>query len=250
MESSDGSVVPSGPGGMSEAGRITGVFWEPKPVFADLAARPRWWVPMILVVVLAVVYVAAFSQVVGWRTFMEHEIANNSRLQELPAAQREAIINQQTSIAGVMGYAGSVVGGVVTLLLVAGVLLLLFKLAAGAVDLSFRQALALVCYAWLPFVLYQGLALIALFYTNPADFDLKNPLPFNIGWFLDPSSTPAWLVSTAGSLDLFSFWVMALIALGFSVAVKKASYGKAFSVVFAGWFGWVLLKAGGAALTG
>lgn len=250
MESADGSVSAPESGGMSEAGRIAGVFWEPKPVFEDLAARPRWWVPMILVVVFGLVYVAAFSQVVGWRTFMENEIANNSRLQELPAEQRQAIIEQQSKIAGVMGYAGAAVGGVVTLLLVAGVLLFGFKLAAGAVDLTFRQSLAIVCYGWLPFVLYQILALIALFYTNPADFDLRNPLPFNIGWFLDPSSASAGLVSAASSVDLFSFWVMALLALGFSVAVKKASYGKAFSIVLGAWFVWVLLKAGGAALTG
>ena len=250
MESADGSASAAGPSGMSEAGRIAGVFWEPKPVFADLATHPRWWVPMILVVVLGLVYVAAFSQVVGWRTFMENEIANNSRLQQITAEQREAIVEQQSKIAGVMGYAGAVVGGVVTLLLVAGVLLFGFKLAAGAVDLTFRQALAIVCYAWLPFVLYQGLALIALFNMNPADFDLRNPLPFNIGWFLDPSSTSAGLVSAASSVDLFSFWVIALMALGFSVAVKKVSFGKAFSVVFGAWVVWVLLKAGGAALTG
>jgi len=27
---------------LSEAGRITGVFFEPKKAFADIGARPRW----------------------------------------------------------------------------------------------------------------------------------------------------------------------------------------------------------------
>ena len=41
---------------MSEVSRITGVYLEPKTAFADIVARPRWYVPLILMVVAAWVF--------------------------------------------------------------------------------------------------------------------------------------------------------------------------------------------------
>jgi hypothetical protein len=39
--------------GMSEISRLAGVFFEPKKAFADIAARPRWIVPLLLMIVSA-----------------------------------------------------------------------------------------------------------------------------------------------------------------------------------------------------
>ena len=60
---------------MSEAGRLAGIFWEPKPVFESLDARPRFWVPLILTSVLAVLYIAAFSRVVGWESMLRRQLS-------------------------------------------------------------------------------------------------------------------------------------------------------------------------------
>jgi hypothetical protein len=56
---------------------------------------------------------------------------------------------------------------------------------------------------------------------DPDDFDLKNPTGFNIGFYL-PHSAPAWLVSLGGSIDVFSIWIILLLATGLSVASKKS----------------------------
>jgi hypothetical protein len=238
------SVAPETPGGqMSELGRITGIFWEPKPVYENLVARPRWWVPLILTTLLAIVFVFAFSHIVGWDTFMAQEMAKNSRTQDMPEAQRQEIAAMQSRFVGIFSYFGAVLGTAGVLLIVAGSLLFLFKTASGGETTS-RQTFSIVCYSWLPFGLYQVLSLVALYFTNPADFDMRNPLPFNIGWFLDPSSSSAWLVALMSSIDIFSFWVMALLALGFTVVVKRMKFGKAFSMVFGAWFVFVLVKSG------
>jgi hypothetical protein len=55
-------------------------------------------------------------------------------------------------------------------------------------------------------------------------------------------------VSLLGSLDLFSFWTMILMALGYSAtSPKKISVGSAFFTVFACWALYVLCKVGLAA---
>ena len=41
---------------MSEFSRLTGVFFEPGKTFADIAERPRWLVPLLLVIVAGVAF--------------------------------------------------------------------------------------------------------------------------------------------------------------------------------------------------
>ncbi len=249
MDSANATVDSGQPRPMSEPGRLIGMFWEPTAVFQDLAQRPRWWVPMLLVVAGSLIYTYAFSQIVGWRAFLEREFAQNERLQQMSAEMQRQIIQQQLGIVEVMSYVGALVGSVVVLVVVAALLLLVFKVAGGA-DLTFRHSFGITCYSWLPFVLYQALALVVMAFGRPEDFDLKNPLPFNPGWFLDPSASPAWLVALASSVDLFSLWALALLALGFSVATRKIKFGKAFTIVLLAWGIYVLLKTGWAALFG
>src|ERR1035438_7102125 len=43
-------AVDPQPAGMGEFSRIVGVFFEPKKTFADIALRPSWLIPMILLI--------------------------------------------------------------------------------------------------------------------------------------------------------------------------------------------------------
>jgi hypothetical protein len=51
---------------------------------------------------------------------------------------------------------------------------------------------------------------------------------------------PKWLMSLAGSLDLFTIWTIVLMAIGFSVAAKKLSFSKALITIAIPWLIWVV----------
>ena len=238
------------PSGMSEAGRLTGIFWEPKPVFQDLAARPRFWAPLIILTILSMVYMVSFSRVVGWESMIGRQMQTNARIQEMPAEQRERAIQQGMAIAVPMAYGGAVVGMALSSLLIAAVLLGVMNLMGGA-GLRFRQAFSITCYSFLPSALATILALVIMFLKNPEDFDLQNPLPLNLGAFLSSPDTAAWLKAVARSVDLFTIWVMLLMALGFSTAAgKKLPFGKALTLIVLPWAVFVLISAGLAGLSG
>ncbi|HUK88774.1 MAG TPA: hypothetical protein VLZ81_00130, partial [Blastocatellia bacterium] len=82
---------------------------------------------------------------------------------------------------------------------------------------------------------------------NPQDF--PNMAPTNLAAALQPTSSV--VKSVAGSIDLFSFWLIILLSIGF-VAIcggkKKISTGKAAALVILPWFVWVVIKAGFASL--
>jgi hypothetical protein len=234
---------------MSEAGRLAGIFWEPKPVFQNLAVHPRFWAPLILLTVLSIAYLASFARTVGFESYTRRQIEASPRTAQLPAEQRERAIQQGARIATPMAYVGGTLGVAVSCLVIAAVLLGCVNLVGGA-KLRYPQAFSITCYSLLPSGLATVLALVVMLLKDPADFDLQNPLPLNVGAFLDRSTFGGFLHSLAGSLDLFSIWVILLLALGFSAAAKRMTYGKALALVLAPWGIYVLLKSALAGLTG
>jgi hypothetical protein len=236
------SPVSTAPAGMGEFSRIFDVFLDPKKAFADIAERPRWVVPLVLVIVVALVYVYLFSQHVGWERFMRQTLETSSRAAQMSAEQREQAIAMQSKFAGIAGYAGVVLGVPITDLIIAGVLLGIAN-ALFSASLRFKQVFAVVCYSGLPGLLFTGLAIAVMFLKNPEDFNLRNPLMFNPGAFMDPATASKFLYSLASSLDLFTLWTMLLMAVGLSAAGRKFSFGSALTAILLPWGVMVLGKA-------
>jgi Yip1 domain len=231
----------------SELQRLSGVFFEPKQAFADIAARPRWWVPLIMMIVAGTVFMYCFSQRVGWESFLRQQMSTNERFQQLPVERQESAIEQQSRVASILGYVGTVVGVPVYALVVAGVVAVVFKVFLGA-RLSFRQIFGITSYSLLPGVLATGLTILVLYLKNPEDFDLRFPLAFNVAAWL-PQETPQWLKGGSASIDLFTLWSLLLMATGLSVADGKLSWGKCAAWLAAVWLLWVVLKTAGIAIT-
>ncbi|HWB97671.1 MAG TPA: Yip1 family protein [Bryobacteraceae bacterium] len=227
---------------LSEPARLAGVLTDPKTAFRDIVTGPRWWVPMILVILLALVFNVTFSRRVGWDRFMEQTFDSNPRTQNMPADQRARAVEQAVRIVSITSYAGAIVGTPVMVAVEAGVLLLIFNFFLGA-HLRFKQVFGVTSYALLPMLVSTVLALVVMLLKNPDDFNLRNPLAFNVGAFLDPQSTAKWLVSLGTSLDLFSIWVVILLAIGLAAAAPRLSFSKALTGVMTPWLVLVVLKS-------
>ena len=100
----------------------------------------------------------------------------------------------------------------------------------------------------LPRVISGILAIVVMFIKNPDDFNLQNPLAFNLGAFMEPPpNSGKFIYSLATSIDLFTIWSILLLAVGISVAARKVPFSKALILVVTPWIILVLL---GAALAG
>jgi len=225
---------------------MTGVFFEPTKAFTDIAARPRWIAPVLLIAIVSMCVTFLYSQRGGWRVMIEQQIANSSRQPQGTPEQQQQGIEMGVKIASIVGYVVPLIVPVM-FLIIAGVLT---GIVAGILSapVRFSQAFAIVCYANLPGIIRAILTIAVMQTKNIAEFDLKNPLMFNPGYFMDPKTGSKFLYSLASSLDLFSLWIMILIAIGLKAAAgKKLSFGGAFFAVALPWAVWVL---GSAALAG
>src|SRR5271154_2336391 len=95
---------------MNEASRLFGVFYEPGKVFADVAARPRWLAPVIISILFALSFSYAISSHIGWEQTIRQTLANNPRMADLPAEQREQAVARGAKVASVLGWAGAFIG--------------------------------------------------------------------------------------------------------------------------------------------
>ena len=229
---------------MSEAGRLVGVFFSPGKAFADIARRPRWWIPVILIAILSSIYLTAFTRIVGWESVIRPAIEQLPNAQAMTAQQREQMITTAAGYYKYLGYA-SVVTTLFYVFIVAVILMFLFDTMMSA-SIGLKRMMAVVSYGFLPLVIQTALSMVVLLFKNPEEFNLRNPLMFNVGAYLSPDS-PAALRALGSSIDLFSLWIIVLLAIGVSTAGRKISFGKAFTGIFSLWALFVCLKLAGAA---
>lgn len=224
-------------------GRIIGVLVNPGPTFESIAARPTWLVPLLVSSIIYIAVVGLFSYRVGWRAFMERQFANNPRIEQLDASQREAALDRAVKFAPIFAYLGGTIGTVLSAVIVAAILLAAFNLLASA-RIGFVTSLSIVTYGWMPLAVSGLLGIILLLIKDPSTIELEHLVASNVGAFLSNDS-PKWLEALTTSLDLFAFWSIALMSIGFSKASpKKVSLGKGFAIVIGMFVFYLLVKVG------
>ena len=238
---------PAPTGSDNSFGRIFGAIFSPKPTFESIAQRPTWIVPLILIILVSALVIAVFGQRVGWRNFMIRQNQQNSRAQkqmeQMTPDQREHMLDQQTKIAPIFGYVGVTLGTIIGALLVAAVLMVVLNLSSGA-KIPFVTSLGIVSYSWVPAIIGGLLGILIMFIKDPATVDIEHLVASNAGAFVSDDS-PKWLVTLLTSFDIFVFWTMILMALGYSATdPKKISFGKALVTIVIVWIFYIAVKVG------
>jgi hypothetical protein len=234
---------PAPAGSDNSFGRIFGAIFSPKPTFESIVQRPTWIVPVILGCILFIAVVFAFTQRGGWPGFFQKQMANNSRVQQMTPEQRDNMMEKQVKYAPIFGYFEGLVIPPIAAALTAAVLLGIFNLS-GSTKTTFKTALAIVAFAWSPWLIHGLLSILIIFLKDPAGVDLQNVVASNPGAFLSEDSSK-WLISLLSSIDIFAIWTLFLLAIGFSATnPKKLSIGKAFGLAASGWIVFVLIKVG------
>ncbi len=232
-----------GEGFGSGIGRLLGVFVSPVRTFASIAARPTWLLPVAVTAALSLPVSELILSKTDWSAVVGAQIARSGR--RLPEAQIDQAVQRAQSLTWLWDVI-AVAGPIVVLFIVGAVLW--GACNAFAWEVKFRQSLGVVAHAFLPGVL-TALGLMVALWNRPTVDPRKvgDVLPTNLGHFA-PGADPV-THGLLSSIDLFSFWSMALIVLGLSAAAK-APRGRVAVLVVGLWALYVLGKAGASALMG
>jgi Yip1 domain len=237
------TVPAEAPERVNPVGRILGALFSPKATFESIVRRPTWILPTILYCVLFILVVGIFGHRGGWPYYLEKQVANNSRFQQMSTEQQQQVMNAQLKYAPPVAEAEGVIVPVLLVVILAAVFLGVFN-GLGGVKFGYRTSMGITAHAWLPNLISGILGVVVVSVKDPSQIDLQNIVASNVGAYLS-SDSPKWIVSMASSLDIFAIWSLVLLALGYStISPKKMPFGKALAYVFCMWVVWVFVKVG------
>ncbi|HEV2420822.1 MAG TPA: YIP1 family protein [Candidatus Acidoferrales bacterium] len=247
------AAVPEAPQSMGAVARVFGALFSPRATFQDIARKPGWLLPVVILIIMNLGVTAVFSKHVGWRAFMEKQDLQSRRAQQqiaqMTPAQKERMIELQVKIAPIIGYVFGVIGVPIVFLILGAIFMGIFNATASAA-LDFKTSFSVAAHAWLPYSILGLLGILVMYLKPPDTVNIQNLVASNVGALLS-NSAPVWLQTLCGSLDIFSFWAIGLLALGYSVArPKKLKMGTTLAWVIGVWFFFVLIRTGIAAVAG
>ncbi len=232
---------------MGAFARVVGAIVSPKATFQDIARRPSWALPFVLLLVLTLIVSVLLAQKADWRGFFERQNSQNSRFDNMPQEQKDKITEAQLNWTPKLTPVFGVVG--VTVFLFAALLIYwgAFNLLKGA-SLNFNTAFGITTHGFVPLLISSVLAIVVLLIKPTGEVDPEHFLASSLSAYL-PDPSPKWLESLGNSIELFWIWSLGLLAIGFAATnPRKIKGGSAFAIVFGLWLLWVACKVGWAAI--
>lgn len=228
---------------ISPFGRVIGVFFSPKATFEDVVRKPSWLVPILLTTILSIGVSFAMNQRVNWREYIGQQIEKNPRAAQLSAEQKQQQIETSAKFSGPFTYAIGVCGPILAALIIGLIMWGAYSLLGG-ISTNFGTAFSITAHAFLTGLISSPLLILILYLKPYGTVDLENPIATNIAAVL-PDDAAKWLVALCKSFDIFTFWTLILLAIGFAaVNPKKLKGAKAFTVAFGVWAVWVVCRVG------
>jgi hypothetical protein len=238
--------------------RLTGTLLSPGETFEDVNRKPTWIVPMIIAIATVLASSFFFSGVnPDWDSIFRNQIKKRmeSSNQSLTEEQMDAQVKISKSFAKFFPIIGAVVTPVIYVILAGIFALGLMFIQAKA---TFKKILSVVAWSWAAVgIVGMVVTMASLMVRDEESLRSIDPtqaagiVPSNLAAFLS-SDTSAVIKSVAGSLDVFTIWILILMSIGFAAIAgsRKITTGKTATVVFGFWAVYVLLKVGWAAAFG
>lgn len=235
---------PGPPAAPAKSGfhRMAGVLFSPAETFADIARRPDILVPLAVIIVISIISSIVVMPRIDFESAIREQMSEAGG--EMSPEDRDRMVRFSVGAAKALGYASPLLN-IIIFALIAGVLLLAFRLLGG--EGTYKQAFSATIYAWMPLIIQGILGLIILMARGsvPAE-QLPNLVMSNLSFLVDMKENPV-AYSFLSSIDLFTFWSLALFIIGFSF-VARVSRAKSAAVILTLWFVMILVKVGATAM--
>ncbi len=215
------------------------LYLSPREAFDGILRAPRLGVSVPAYLAVGLLFTAVWMSNLDPRVFVKNQMEESGQWEKMTAEQRTAGLDAGARFFPIFSWVIGVLAPIVLLLVVAGVLLFVFRFFHAS-EVTFSRAVAVVAWSFLAAGLVTvPLSLLVMQLRGDWNLNPQDVLAANPTLLLEKGSTakPLWVL--VGSLDLFSLWRAFLLASGFGVAGKRST-GSAFWGVAACWGLWVL----------
>lgn len=199
----------------SLAARVVGVIISPRDTYANVAAHPRWFGVLAVIVLIGATGVfTLMSTDVGKTAAIDQQVRMMESFGMKLTDAQYARLEQGMNRAPYTGAIGQAITLPLAAAIIAGILLGIFNALLGG-DAKFKQVFAVVCHSGVVISLAQifGLPLAYARESLSSATNLAVFLPF-----LDESSFAARFL---GTIDLFQIWWIVSLSIGLGVLYRK-----------------------------
>jgi hypothetical protein len=233
---------PDTPAPMSAFERIAGVFYEPSRVFNNLRSHPRWLAGLLVIALLNVAYLVAFTQRLTPERIVNFTAEKMAQAPFIPPEaverQREQGLEQAKNPVQRVGTAIKSIVGVFVFMSLLGALYMLGVLVFGG-RINFWQSMCAIIYASVPIVVIQKVLSFPLLYIKDVDdihpiLNQETLVQDNLGVLFTPAEHPVLFV-LASAIGILSFYGLWLKATGLRNTGQKVSKGAAWGTAVLFW---------------
>jgi len=210
------------------------LYFSPRETFEAILRAPRLGVVVPASVAVGLLFTAVWMSHVDPAAFLKKQMVESGQWEKMTAEQRTAGLEAGARIFPIFTWVISVPAPIVVLLVVAGVLLFVFRFFYAS-EVTFSQAVAVVAWSFLAAGLVTvPLTLVVMRLRGDWNVNPQEVLAANPTLLLEKGTIAKPLWALLGGLDLLSLWRVFLLASGFGVASKRGT-GSAFWGVAACW---------------
>lgn len=222
---------------------LLGLYTSPGPEFTAIVPQAKFLTPLLLLIVLNVAFTSFWFSKVDTDGFFRRQNEASSRWRDLSSEERSQMVSMQSKMFKPIAAGAAVIGAPIFVVLVAAFFLFVFRFVLAS-EVTFKQCLSITAWSLFAVALVTTpLTLLVMILKADWSIDPAQALQASLAAFLDPDSTPRALYAITRSLDLFVFWILYLMWMGYRVATHL----KASTVALALLVPWLLLVAGKAA---
>lgn len=237
------AAEPARPENPNPFQRIAGVFVSPMETLRAISNQPDWIVPLILILLISIVATVLVAPRMDIASGMRAQFEK----QGLSEEQQEKALELAEKI-GRFTPTITAVSTPVVMLAIAGLFMLAFRVFGG--EGSFPQYFSLTLYSWLPQLLKSVILTGVMMFREKVPVEemptlVKSNLAFLAG---QPLDNPV-LFALLAALDIFTFWTLFLMVVGYAEA-SRMRRGQSAGIVIGIWLVVTIFRVAMAALQG
>ena len=186
----------------------------PSSAFVELRERPKFWFPLLLLMLSTVAIAYWYYSVVDIEWLRDAMFSSNPDLQKLPEAEREA---RMAMVSRNALQANSVIGGIFILpvFFLLWALYLLLSAKVTRLPQGFKHWFAFGCWTALPLMLSTVVAVIFLIMSDTTQMSpsVMQPLSINELVFHRPMGSPGYSFLESLSIPGVLSWILMIIGV-------------------------------------
>jgi hypothetical protein len=210
---------------------IADLFVDPLAGFRALAARPRWLVPFVGLIVLNAGFTAIWLSHADPVEMTRQQFEEAGVFERIPPERHEEVVQAQARRFPIFAWLGPFVFAPIVFTVIAGLYLFVFRFFYES-EMTFGQAMAVVFWSFFVVSLVlTPVTLAVLYLKNDWNLDPRTVVKANVAGLLDKSSVSKPIYALLDAVDLFSAWTLFLLSAGFGVMSKKSTGSAAVGVL-------------------